>query len=118
MLPSSNVAELLAALQVEFATALPSSVDSLQQLWNEWRVTPGQETGRDLLRRAHSLSGSGGTYGLPEISRAARDLELCLQPLIVRGTVPNDDEIGRVDRLVRDLCTSAHAAAPRPILDR
>lgn len=117
MLPSgrADVAEALAALQAEFASTLPSIVDGVHRLWEDWLASLTPELGRDLLRRAHSLSGSGGTYGLPEISRAARALELCLQPLIVRNTAPDEEEIQRVERLVGHLAATARAAVPQPL---
>ncbi len=71
---SPNPQQLLAQLQADFNRRLPERIAALLA-----RVEPacaGDAAERDeLLRGLHSLAGAGGTFGLPEVSARARELE-------------------------------------------
>ncbi len=86
---------------------------------------------RSLFRRIHNLAGSAGTFGLPEVGAAARDLESLLAPLL-RTTPPPPPTLGNdypeMVRRLRQTCREVlkkqgleplpHAAippAPRPL---
>lgn len=47
---------------------------------------------RDLRRNAHGLAGSGGSVGLPEVTRLARQLEGECGRRLESGEVPGDGE--------------------------
>ncbi len=62
---------------------------------------------RTFHRLAHSLAGAGGTFGFPQVSEAARDLERLLNTLLKRGTSPEDAEAQEIEARLAAL----HAAA-------
>ncbi len=68
-----------------YIQALPARIDSLKTQLDE--LEKGTEGAREAVRRlAHSLYGSGATYGFPRISEAARKLEVVSdQDLIQEG---------------------------------
>lgn len=62
-------------LQREYLAALPMRLDELRADLAAFRA--GQaESAASLKIQLHRLSGSGGSYGFPEISEVARELEL------------------------------------------
>lgn len=82
---------LLEKLQVQrqaFATALPQKINKIELGWSllsrnllskgDWQ----EYALRNLHRMAHSLAGSGGTFGLPLVGDAARELEIVLLSLV------------------------------------
>ena len=48
---------------------------------------------RDLRRNAHGLAGSGGSVGLPEVTRIARQLEGECRRRLESGEVPGDGDL-------------------------
>jgi len=74
-------AEMLAFFQQQresYGRMLTERFARIDRLWT--RVARGGSVSdRDSLEReAHSLAGSGGTFGWPQISAAARQLELAV----------------------------------------
>lgn len=75
-----NQAEFEAALQAlrdEYRRNLPGKIEELASAWRvlrdgEWDA----EQFKTFTRLAHSLAGSGATYGFDAVSQAARELEL------------------------------------------
>lgn len=57
----------LAALRARFVTRAAGDL--------AWIRETGGQPADELLARAHKLAGSGGTFGYPEVSRAAAALE-------------------------------------------
>ena len=66
----------LRQLQESFAAELPARFTVLWQAWNNGRPDP--ESG-EFYRLVHSLAGSAGTFGFPQLGERARDLELQLK---------------------------------------
>lgn len=76
---SSNPALELSALQEYFAGRLPERVQDLENAWTAVQASPHPaEPLRELHRLAHTLSGASATFGFPEVTRAARELEVFL----------------------------------------
>ena len=59
------------ALIAEYRTDLPAKLDAMEALRSAGRIT-------ELRRALHTLAGSAGTFGLPEVGDAARAAEECL----------------------------------------
>jgi len=80
--------EKLEALRRRFADRLPGMVGEIEELCR----APGKL--EETIRRAHTLAGTGGTFGFSELGRAARALELAL-----RDAAPAE----AVEELLREL---------------
>jgi HPt (histidine-containing phosphotransfer) domain-containing protein len=73
----------LAALQRDYRAQLPQRLAAIEESW--LRLAAGRwEAGsaRELLRLVHNLTGSGATFGIAELSAAAREFEQQLQAAI------------------------------------
>lgn len=75
----------LALLRQKFSADLPGRVSVLEDDWLALRRGMDPERLARLHRGVHSLAGSGATFGLPEVSRAARALEAPLKDLVQGG---------------------------------
>lgn len=59
------------ALLAEYRTGLPRKLAHMEELMNSSRFA-------ELRRELHTLGGSAGTFGLPQVGEAARAAEACL----------------------------------------
>ncbi|MEO5660080.1 MAG: Hpt domain-containing protein [Polaromonas sp.] len=81
-----NPAVFLAFLEqqrAEYRALLPERLVEIESLWRQ--VLQGEEPSKALAtleRCAHSLAGSGATFGCPGLGSAARQLELAVNPLL------------------------------------
>jgi CheY-like chemotaxis protein len=71
----------LAAMSRQFAEQLPGRLAEMQALLAKLQQEVDPERLETLHRMAHSLAGSAGSFGLPEVGKAARQLETCLKPV-------------------------------------
>ena len=79
----STIEEKLALLQANFKSTLPGKVDEIERCWNSVNVEDADKTPLfDCHRMAHTLVGSGGTFGAVVVSTAARELEQAMKLLI------------------------------------
>lgn len=105
-------------LREYFSERLPHRLREVEDAWRDVRDSGwGPEPVKRLHRLAHSLTGTGSTFGFPAVSDAALRLELLLQGA-VEGTVPPPE---RVEELLADLRQAAEPsenpetdAAPAP----
>lgn len=79
----TDIAQQLASLQAEFKRSLPEKISELELLWNLFLQDEGNDSAiNGCHRMAHSLVGSGGTFGAVIVSTASRELEHTLSLLI------------------------------------
>lgn len=88
--------ELLADMRNEYASKLPEKLARVELLWHEFANSDDAKR-EDLLRAVHSIAGSAATFGLPELSTVALELELVLRPLCARSGAPEDEERRRIE---------------------
>jgi chemotaxis protein histidine kinase CheA len=98
----------IAKLREEYADQLPGTVAQMEELWRRL-VAAEVPAARlaELTRMAHSITGSGTTFGIPDASRAARDLELLLDRLGESGRAPGPAEQESVSALLTALRQAA-----------
>ncbi|MBI5040088.1 MAG: Hpt domain-containing protein [Gammaproteobacteria bacterium] len=73
----------LAVIKRAYVAELPARAASLQAAWDrvqaeDWALAPLQE----LHRLAHTLAGSGATFGFADVSACARALEIPVKALL------------------------------------
>ena len=80
--PSSFFA-FLEAQRADYRSSLPRRLDQIESLWRQVLndEAPAQALA-SLERCAHSLAGSGATFGFAALGDAARVLELAVSPLL------------------------------------
>lgn len=98
----------LAKLYADYAGNLPATVAQMEDLWRRLvaaEIAPMRLA--EFVRMAHSITGSGATFGVPDASRAARDLELFLDPFAHSGRLPGAAEQMTVAALLAALRQAA-----------
>src|SRR5581483_12400911 len=91
--------------KAKYINSLPSKISEIRLIWNQlntsqWRLAVLLK----MQNLAHNLSGSGGTFGLPQLSEHAKILELALGELVASGdTKPNADQLRMIDDLLIEL---------------
>ncbi|MBA3522047.1 MAG: diguanylate cyclase [Gemmatimonadales bacterium] len=100
----------LAALRREYLAGVPARLEELRQDIAAFRG--GQKEALASLKiRFHRLAGSGGSYGFPEISAIAREMEQWI------ATRPAAAEAGRLDEAVARLSrVSQQPQTPHPAM--
>ena len=70
--------------QAEYRASLPQRLADIESLWRQvlHDGAPAAAALATLERQAHSLAGSGATFGFAGLGDAARVLELALNPLV------------------------------------
>ena len=69
--------------RADYRAALPQRLAHIELLWHQ--VLNGDSASQALVtleRCAHSLAGSGATFGFAGVGNAARELELAVTPLL------------------------------------
>lgn len=67
---------------------------------------------RTAIEAAHKIVGSSGSIGFPEVSAAARELEVALKTLDPQTVSPGRADATRIATLLSQLATVAKAMAP------
>jgi diguanylate cyclase (GGDEF)-like protein len=102
-------------LQQYFASRLPERLDEIEIIWKEVRETGwAPDPLRDLHRLSHSLTGAGGTFGYPEVTRTARSLERYLKECLESSEPLGEPAAARVEALLADLRQAAHSPPDPP----
>jgi HPt (histidine-containing phosphotransfer) domain-containing protein len=90
-------------LRSYFAYRLPARVSEIEAARDAARDAGWTgEPFRTFHRLAHSLTGAGATFGFPEVTAAARELEGLLKGALDGAPLPEDEVEGLLSRL-RDL---------------
>jgi two-component system, cell cycle sensor histidine kinase and response regulator CckA len=121
VLPPDMPAELL-ALRQQFVQRLPGRLDDIHQLTLRLITASGDASEIHTLHRmVHSLTGTAGTFGLPALSIAARELESRLTQFVQKDTVPSGEDWSAIRAGVERLrCPekSSRDAARLPLASR
>jgi HPt (histidine-containing phosphotransfer) domain-containing protein len=101
----------IARLSADYAAQLPDTVAQMEDLWRRFIAAeiPSLRLS-ELVRMAHSISGSGTTFGLPQVSKTARELELFMERLAESGRQPDPTE----QEAVAALLAAIRQAATQP----
>lgn len=69
--------------RADYRRALPQRLAQIELLWHQVQIGENAvQMLASLERCAHSLAGSGATFGFAGVGSAARELELALAPLL------------------------------------
>jgi HPt (histidine-containing phosphotransfer) domain-containing protein len=83
------------AMSAAYRASLPATLAALAAGWRSLETgAPGAPTASELRLSAHSIAGSAGSFGLPEVGERARELEWFIKELQTRGGLvqPEDGE--------------------------
>jgi len=112
--PAEALQVQLAKLRKKFGLALPGKTSAIGAAVASLVAGPWNEQAcADAHRQAHSLAGSSGTYGFPEIGDVARTVEALLKQSLESRALLSPAQKGQIDRLIQDLRDLAAEAAQR-----
>ncbi len=95
-------------LRADYAEQLPRAVAQMEALWRQLVAVETAPTAMDeLMRTAHSIAGAGGTFGFDQASRAARALELALDPFRLGSSIPDATAQAGIAALLDELKQAA-----------
>lgn len=99
---NTDIAQRLQLLQNEFARQLPGK---LEQLDSTWKMIEAGDVSQlpKLHQYAHSLTGSGATFGFIKLSQASRSLEQVLQTLLDSGADYTEDQRLNISSLLQQV---------------
>jgi len=94
--------KLEAALRVLRLEYLSDSTRRVAELWSAFaRIEQGDAEALSVLRMlAHRIAGTGGAYGLPAATDAARELDQACRALIGSGIAPTGDQVTHLRPLI------------------
>jgi len=88
-------------LRAEYRRDLPPKLERLRELWTGQKLA-------ELKRALHTLAGSAGTFGLREVSAAAREAETYLESC---APAPDTSQKAGFETLLEAICSRAASAA-------
>lgn len=94
------------SLRKDYIEQFPVRIRSLQDSWTNYKSARGEtkkESLIDLVRHAHSLKGSGATYGFATISKLASQLHTILTQVSERQIRPDSQENKQINILLDSL---------------
>jgi diguanylate cyclase (GGDEF)-like protein len=106
----------LEVLKERFASVLGEKLTALEEDWGCLKEGFDRERLERLHRGVHSLAGSGTTFGLPDVSRAARALEIPLKALIQERTSGERLDLSGLDgawETLKKECSRGRSAASK-----
>lgn len=109
-------AQYLAALSAEYRESLVEKMAHIDLLWKDLpvRSTAGSTAHGPLAtlhRELHTLAGSAKTFGLPEVSVAARAAEHFIEPYSTVGALPAAPQLAEFEALLAELRAAARPSA-------
>jgi len=109
MNPDEKLAAALRQLREDYLADAPRRV---AELWTAWaRVQNDGLPSLDGLRLlTHRLAGTGGAYGLPDVTERAREADQTSRVLIEAGTPLTPDDLQRLRALVQGIADALQDA--------
>lgn len=84
--PADSIRERLRALREAYRAQMPEKVSQIEEVWSSLLKDSGERDDLDaVLRLVHTLAGSSASFGLKEVSAAARSLEEELKTAVEKG---------------------------------
>ena len=107
---SDTLEATLRALELVFVTKLPARLVEIEEALHRLVENPSDIELRKLLHRLfHTMAGSAGTFGLPEMGLQAKALEARIKPLL-NGERWSDKELSQFSRDVGEYLTISSQA--------
>lgn len=111
---SQELESAMRQLRAEYQRGLPEQVEEMARVWRalvtkQWSAVEF----RGFIRSAHQLAGSGATYGMIEVSQAARTLQSYAKKL--DATVrPTPEQCANLEGLLAQLRKAVKVQCKNP----
>jgi len=111
------VQEKIFAVQKNFAEQLPRKIHKVEETW---KLLEQGSWEKDLFqlfyRMIHTIAGSGGTLGLPEVGAAAKELDILLKPLMDSDEQATIEQKALINSRLLQLIETTRAALKKDIV--
>ena len=104
----AELARALEGLSAEYRQSLPERMRTIDALWSSVKAGDAGSV-HPLLRAFHSIAGTGLTFGMAALSKAAAAAEDWLEPYSERGKPPPPTAHAELESLLEAV---KHAATP------
>ena len=105
MSEDAELLRVLAGLRIQYLAEAPTRLADLRSALA--RVAAGDAPALGELRQLlHRLAGSGGSYGLQDVTEAARAGELALYQIQQRGIPPTDQDVNLLSSLIEGVASA------------
>jgi len=94
---------ILEAQRAEFRKTCRDRFEALRAAWARVAQGADREALRELLRQAHTLAGTGPTFGFDALGDAAREVQAGVEEIDGDRAVPTDAQRARIDAAVAAL---------------
>lgn len=112
---NKNIEDRLAALRKSYLAALPEKIAHIKRLWQMAMEDAGMDGSLQTMQHAaHTLSGSGATFGVGSISSLARSIDDLLLQYLEQQQFPGDEDRERISNIVHRLEQACRQAATSP----
>ena len=107
--PPADIQQRLQALRADYLRQLPRRRAAITGAWRALRQAPADPARLHRFHRlVHGLAGSGTSFGLPELSAAARTLEQACRALESKTPEPGDldaleDLLAELERMLEQV---------------
>ncbi|MDH5480308.1 MAG: diguanylate cyclase [Nitrosomonas sp.] len=95
--------EKMRILVTSFAEKLPAKINEIELMWNQLQVERDTDTLEALHRQVHGLTGSGKTFGFPELSIVARELEQLLKGMVQNNSSADEQLTDQIQQRISAL---------------
>ena len=101
-LKSDSINTAIEALRKDYVNGWPKKHERLEILIKNLERNPKDTTTIEEFRmNFHRLAGSGGSYGLPEVSVTAREAELFIAPLLDADEAIPPEAIKKIQNYIK-----------------
>lgn len=102
---SADINDALKALSDRYHKNLPVKLAEISALWTDIQTSEKLDADKvqTLYRLVHSLTGSGATFGLTQLSNTSRILEATIKTALVNIEKLNSDVTQRIDSQLSDM---------------
>ena len=101
---TDDTQEMLRLLRENYAARLPEKLKQIKEYWQTLEQSGWEtETAQKLHALVHKLAGSGASYGFPEVSQTARDLEVYLEEILENQTSPTSNWQTEIKQMLDEL---------------
>ena len=98
-----EVQAVLTDLQQKFARELPDKTAEIVAGWKRLLCEWDFSTTLEMMQRFHSLAGTGTTFGFPDVTRIARELEQIFLDRMDQLEPPSPELMEQITRRIREL---------------
>lgn len=102
--------QALEALKKKYIESLPEKINELKSAWEQCVISKKSLDIETAYRGAHSMSGSGATFGQVELGKAAKSLELYIKEQNESGNLFLDKNVIEINSRIDSLYELIHVA--------